>query len=422
MPHAERLRVGYVLKRYPRFSETFVVNEILAHERAGMAIEIFALGPVAETHFQDVIAEVRAPVRRLTDKQRNAAALWQLMQRGAAAFDGFWQALERDAGLPVDSVAQAVELALQVRAGGIGHLHAHFATSATTVARLAARLAGIGYSFTAHAKDIYCDYDEPQHLADKLRDAAVAFTVSDYNLEHLRSQFGSDAARVRRLYNGLALERFAYSEPSPRAAGILAVGRLVEKKGFRVLIEACRLLHERGRPVDCTLIGDGPLRAELQAQIVCNGLEGRVRLLGPRPQREVIAAMRAAAVLAVPCVVGEDGNRDGLPTVLLESMALGTPCISTAVTGIPELVRHGQTGLCVPEDDPLALADALAHTLGDAALRGRLARAARDLIERAFDIDRNAAEQRRCFELAARGAAASPTATAAVAQPMEAVG
>lgn len=390
-------KVGYVLKRYPRFSETFIVNEILAHEAAGQAVEIFALRPMEETHFQDRLGQVRAAVTRLPDKQENPEALWRLMGQAHQRLPGVWAALAEMHEDDGRDVAQAILLALECHKRGVTHLHAHFGTVATTVARLAARLAGIGYSFTAHAKDIYCDYAENVNLGRKLRDARRVVTVSDFNLAHLQDRFGPDAARVVRLYNGLDLRQFAFQPRPARAADIVAVGRLIEKKGFNILIEAVRLLRAEGTPVQCRIIGNGDDAAHLAAQIRSDGLEDLVELAGPRPQSEVVAMMREAAVLACPCVTGRDGNRDGLPTVLLEAMALGTPVISTDVTGIPELVRDGETGICVPEGDPQALAMGLARLLDDPQLGQRLAVAARAAIERDFDITANAARLRSFF-------------------------
>ena len=389
--------VGYVLKRYPRFSETFVVNEILAHEAAGQPIEIFALRPVIETHFQDILGRVQAPVTRVPDSFRDADLLWQLMREVGGQIPGAWDALARMDGVSGKDVAQAIHIALACRERGIVHLHAHFGTLATTVARLAAALAGIGYSFTAHAKDIFCEYDEPQDLERKLREAARAVTVSDYNLAYLRDRFGIAAQRLVRIYNGIDLDRFAWAPPQAHGRDILAVGRLVEKKGFNVLIEAVRLLRAQGCDVTCRIVGAGEEQANLAAQIAASGLGGAVELLGPRPQGEVIRLLRQASVLACPCVVGHDGNRDGLPTVLLEAMALGTPCVATDVTGIPELVRDGETGLCVPEGDPEALAAALSRMLDDSDLRLRVSRAGRALIEREFDLRVSAARLRAVF-------------------------
>ena len=389
-------KVGYVLKRYPRFSETFVVNEILAHEAAGQELEIFALRPVQETHFQDGIARVRAPVTRIPDKQRSPAVLWSLLARAEAVFPGA-TARSLATGAEAEDVTQALAVALECRSRGVGHLHAHFGTLATTVARIAAAVAGIGYSFTAHAKDIYHDYGKDVGLAAKMRDADAVVTVSEYNLAHLRSAHDAGAERALRVYNGLDLARFDWSAPAPQADEILAVGRLVEKKGFHILVEAMLILAERGLKPRCRIIGHGEEAPHLRDQIEGAGLADTVTLEGPRPQPDVVAAMRRAAVLACPCVVGRDGNRDGLPTVLLEAMALGTPCVASDVTGIPELLHDGETGLVAAAGDPLALADALQRVLGDADLRRRLSANGRARIERDFDIHRNAAELRAIF-------------------------
>ncbi|QCO56676.1 glycosyltransferase family 4 protein (plasmid) [Pseudorhodobacter turbinis] len=390
-------RIGYVLKRYPRYSETFVVTEILAHEAAGLNIDIFALRPVEEAHFQDMLGRVRAPVHRVPDSFRTPQALWSLICKARDRLPGGWAALQGFENAEGRDVAQAIFVALACHERGISHLHAHFGTVSTSVARLAARLAGITYSFTAHAKDIYHAYDTPVGLDAKLRDAATAVTVSDYNVAYLRDQFGGDADKVTRIYNGLDLDRFAWSAPAAPAGEILAVGRLVEKKGFDILIDAVAHLRAEGRAATCRIIGGGEAEAALRSRIAAAGLEGVIRLDGPRPQNEVIAALRGAAMLACPCVVGEDGNRDGLPTVLLEAMALGTPCVATDVTGIPELVRDGETGLCVAQNDAKALAAAMARLLDDPALGRDMSRAGRDLIEAEFDITRNAARLRDVF-------------------------
>lgn len=390
-------RIGYVLKRYPRYSETFVVTEILAHEAAGLEIDIFALRAVEETHFQDMLGRVRAPVHRVPDSFRTPHALWSLICQARDTLPGGWTALHDIEGADGRDVAQAIIVALGCHARGIGHLHAHFGTVSTSVARLAAKLAGITYSFTAHAKDIYHDYDEPVELDAKLRDAAAVVTVSDYNVAHLQDTFGADADKVVRIYNGLDLDRFSWTAPTAPQGEILAVGRLVEKKGFDVLIDAIGHLHAQGRATTCRIIGSGEAEPALRAQIASAGLGDVIRLDGPRPQVEVIAALRGASLLACPCVIGDDGNRDGLPTVLLEAMALGTPCVATDVTGIPELVRDGETGLCVAQNDPGALASAMGQLLDDAALGQRMSQAGRQLIEAEFDITRNAARMREVF-------------------------
>ncbi|MGH7455066.1 MAG: glycosyltransferase, partial [bacterium] len=201
---------------------------------------------------------------------------------------------------------------------------------------------------------------------------------------------------------GLHLQDFPYKAGQERPPRIVYVGRLIEKKGVNYLIDACEKLVSRGLQFECKIIGSGDLEVELRAQIDRLGLRERVQLIGLRPQKEVIRLMQSAAALAAPCVVAEDQNRDGLPTVLIEAMALGTPCVSTDVTGIPEVIVNGKTGLLVPQRNASELAAALELLLTDSSLRIRLAANARQLVEEKFDISRNAACMRKVFDTARR--------------------
>jgi glycosyltransferase involved in cell wall biosynthesis len=409
MPPGEPLRVGFVVKRYPRYSETFVVREILAHEQAGLAIDIFALRPSNDGHFQDLIARVRASVNylyfpaegiipeALSSATLTASYFWQALGEASQVIPDLWTTLGELRQEEARSIYQAARLACQVRTKGIQHLHAPFASEAATVARLGARLAGVPFSFTARAKDIFHETVQSDDLRRKLKDAAGVVTVSDYHLNYLRSTYGPLAAHVERIYNGLDLEEFPFRSPRDRPAVILAVGRLVEKKGFADLVEACALLLARGRAFTCRIIGHGVLKSDLRAQIERAGLKGKVELVGPRPQADIIREMHNAAVLAAPCIIGKDGDRDGLPNVIQEALALGTPVISTDVTGIPEVVRDGITGLQVLQRDPPALARAIERLLIDPDLRVRVATEGRRLIEAEFDIRRNTARRRDIF-------------------------
>lgn len=391
------MTIGYVVKRYPRYSETFIVNEILAHEAAGLDIRIYALLPPEDTHFQDIIARVRAPVTYLTSAVYKASEFWASLATSGARNPAVWPALADGVDATAREISQAVALADEIQRHGITHLHAHFATSATTVARLAAAMTGVGYSFTAHAKDIFHEATDFGDLRRKFDQAVAGITISRYNLDYLRRDLGIDPDRIRFIYNGLDLGAFPYRAPDPDAREVLAIGRLVEKKGFEYLIDACRLLADRGERVTCRIIGAGALEQSLRERIATLGLTSSVHLCGPLPQAEIKQALRDAALFVAPCVVGADGNRDGLPTVLLEAMALGTPCISTDVTGIPEIITDGDTGLLVGQADPQALGDALSRLLADPPLRARLAHNARRVIERDFDIRRNTARQRALF-------------------------
>ena len=390
-------KVGYVLKRYPRFSETFVVNEILAHEAAGLTIEIFALRPNTDTHFQHAIADVRAPINHLRYGGIKAETLWSELDAFAQEFPNKTNLLSAATGYPAVEVFQAILLARQIRARGIEHLHAHFGTTAASVARLASLLTNVPYTFTAHAKDIFHEQVNEEMLGRKIAAAAAVVTVSDFNVSDLSKRFPQSSDKIRRIYNGLPLERYPYSVPTNRPPKIVAVGRLVEKKGFSDLIDACEMLAEAAIDFECAIIGGGDLKDSLHSQIQQLKLAEHVTLAGPLPQQEVHKAVREASVCVAPCITATSGDRDGLPTVLLESMALGTPCLSTAVTGIPEIIRHEKTGLLVPEREPAELALAIQRLLDDLPLRVRLSAAARDLFERDFSIEVNTAQMRNVF-------------------------
>lgn len=385
-------KIGYVLKMYPRFSETFVVTEILAREAAGAELEIFSLRAPADPYFHDSLSRVRAPVCYIP-RIRRAPELWDRLRTAEAVLGGLPPGstdLLLAAG--AEDAGQALEIAVQAHRRGITHLHAHFASVATTVARLAAQLAGITYSFTAHAKDLFhADVDDDDVRA-KVADAHHVVTISKYNVDHLL-RLGVDGDRVHLVYNGLDLQTFAevpHREPDRQHLQIVAVGRLIEKKGLEYLIEAAHLLHTSGHPVQVDIVGTGERAGALAERITSLGLDDVVHLRGPLPQARVREVVADADVLAAPCVVGSDGNTDGLPTVVLEAMALGTPCVTTDVTGLVEVIDHERTGLLVPQHDAVALARALQRIGTDTDLASRLRREARNVIETTFDATRQA--------------------------------
>lgn len=394
------MRVAYIVKRYPRYSETFIVNEILAHEQAGAHVFIFALLPPQDTHFQDIISKVRAPIKYLSPKAERASAFWEVQKKVAQLFPEYWQVLGQFPHASAREILQSLELSLYVVKKKIDHLHAHFATTSTTVAQITSAITGITFTFTAHAKDIFHEDNDFVALKGKFYDAACAITVSDFNTRYLKDDLGISPSEFVRIYNGLDLNQFHYHEPVERAPLICAVGRLVEKKGFSYLLEACRILKTQQVDFRCELIGQGEEEEVLQALVSELDIADVVTMRGSLPQNEVKEYLKQSAVFAAPCVVGEDGNRDGLPTVLLESMALGTPCVSTDVTGIPEVIIDEQTGLMVEQNNSVSLANALKRLLTNGGLRVTLASNARRLIEEHFDIVANTREIRGCFSKA----------------------
>lgn len=381
--------IGYVLKMYPRFSETFIVSEILAREAAGERIVIFSLRPPVDPRFHPELARVEAPVVYV-DRPSSSSRLWAQLAKASqdpVLENGVAAHLAELCRHSHDEAVQAISLAAAARARGVTHLHAHFASVATSVARLSGRLAGLPYSFTAHAKDLFHQDVDPLALERMLRDAHHAVTISRHNLDFLRSRFSHATERLHLVHNGLELDRFPYVERRKQAGPrrLLAVGRLVEKKGFGLLLQAVARLHDE-LDLRVDIVGDGPLRPALERQIEELGLAGITHLRGPMPQQDVAALMGSHDALVAPFVVGSDGNADGLPTVLLEAMARGLPCVAADVTGVGEVVRAGETGWLVPTGDVTALTEAVRDVLScDVARVTRVTRQARSLVESTFE-------------------------------------
>jgi glycosyltransferase involved in cell wall biosynthesis len=293
----------------------------------------------------------------------------------------------------------------------VTHLHAHFLHTPASVARYAATMRASTWSCSAHAKDIWTTPDWEKR--EKLADGAWTATCTRANAEHLRAVGGADA-RVELVYHGIDAKRFAapgdaVSRP-PRdgrdpaqPAEILAVGRAVDKKGFDDLLAALARL-DAAIAWRFTHIGDGPLAPALGRLAGRLGIDGRVRFLGPRAHDDVLAAYRAADLFVLPCRISDDGDRDGLPNVLMEAQSQGLACVSTPVSGIPELIDDGVTGLLVPPRDPARLAGAIARLVADPARRARLGDAGRDRVLAHFSLDAGVDRlaQRLAAALAAR--------------------
>ncbi|WP_226963562.1 glycosyltransferase [Nostocoides sp. F2B08] len=414
-------RTGYVVKVYPRFSETFVVTEVLAREAAGDDLTIFGLRPTTDARFHPELAMVRAPVvhltkpTKLTDGWAGLASAQEQLPDFAERFASILPYLAR---IDATDALQGIDLAIAARRRGIEHLHAHFASVAARVAYVASVLADITFSVTTHAKDIFHADVDADLLGEVLGAASTVVAISEYNQGFLEGQYPEVTERIRLVRNGIDVERFTYSAPTPvgDTLRVAAVGRLVEKKGFDVLVDAAALARDRGLSLEVRIAGDGELREDLEAQITAAGLEGTVTLLGPRGQDEIRDLLRWADVLVAPCVVGRDGNADGLPTVLLEAMAMGVPCVSTAVTGIPEAIHPASpegpaTGLLLPPGDVEAVAAAMEDAARPDFPRTEIARSARALIETEFD---SRVQARRLADVTAPSARPAPQPTGAV--------
>jgi glycosyltransferase involved in cell wall biosynthesis len=359
------LRVAYVVKRFPRLSQTFVLNEIAELVRQGVDVTVVARQSPAE---------------------------------GERLPDGF-------PAVPVVYLDRPeTDVLSELREAAIEHLHAHFATwAAATARRLAAEL-GVTYSFTAHAHDIYHRDVDRASLAATIEGAAFVVTVSEANRRYLDALLEAEgrSGRVLRLYNGVDLTRLRPSGRPPVAGRIVSVGRMVPKKGLTYLVEACRQLKSAGRAFECVIVGDGEERESLERQIMEANLHREVVLAGARSHQETLDLLRSAVTCTLPCIVAPDGDRDGLPTVLLEALALGVPVVSTTVSGVPEIVEDGVSGLLAPPGDAAALAAALDRVLSSAPLRARLVAGGAARAENDFALRKNVGSLRGLFQEAVR--------------------
>jgi glycosyltransferase involved in cell wall biosynthesis len=400
-------RLGYLLKRFPRLSETFVLGEILGQEALGRELVVYSRRTPEDEPRHPELARLRAEVLHVPSS--NDLDPFGLLLDGAARDEASLERLGallarlRPLGVPRLSklVAEALWLLADTRARGVEHLHAHFATESAIVAHLAHGLGGPSYSITAHAKDIYCDDVDPRLLDELFAHSAFTVTVCEANVAHLERRLGAAArARVRHLYNGIDRAAFEGLARRPVPGRILSIGRFVAKKGFDTLLAALAVLDRRGVPFTCEIVGDGEDRAELADTLTHLRLDRRVRLLGPLPADRVRERLAEASVFALPCRVAPDGNRDALPTVLLEAQAARVPLVSCPVGGVAEILDHGRAGVLVPENDAEALADAMARVLLDPGAHAGLVERGAALGRVEFDRARQAQRLSEWFDAA----------------------
>ncbi len=436
--------IAYLLKAFARTSETFITNEIFLLEALGLGLQIYSLKKLEDQKLHGNARGIHSEVRYLPEAEslgeaRFLAWLRQTLPRFAGAHARLF--LKRPLaylGTLAESLAMCVAYReegrwwprkvffkefLQAgwvaedmvgRAPHIRHIHAHFCHGATTVAMFAARMSGRGFSFTAHAKDIYLEELNPGNLLQrKLRRARFSVTCTGANHQHLLANTrktdtlrrrivasclhvcGRASAQLHTIYHGLDLSLFTPGEKagtSRRTAPplILSVGRIVKKKGFTDLVEACRILRERGYRFECRIVGgEGDGSESVRERIARHQLEDVVKLCPPVTQEELKQIYCDAALFALPCKVMDNGDRDGIPNVLVEAMAMRLPVVSTNISGIPELVKHERNGLLVEQKQPEQFAAAIARMLDDSAFAGRLGSAARDTVLESFDARRN---------------------------------
>ena len=396
MNAAEIPVLGIILKGYPRISETFISNEILMLEKLGFSLHLFSMRQPRESFSHDSVKRIKAPVDYLPEKlllnlprflYHNILLVRKNPHAYAVALKTAWRRFLRTHKLAtIKHLLQAGYLVKHLLPGRkIVHFHAHFAHSPASVAMFASQLSGIPFGFTAHAKDIYTS--DPRQLREKIDSARFVVTCTEYNRNHLIKISKESATPIRRIYHGTDLSLFSENkseQPEP-PYHILTVARLTAKKGLPTVFKALQILTDRGIQLHYTLIGDGDQRKKILSLIKKLKLGSITRWLGTQPHEVVIEHYRQADLFVLGCEVAPNGDRDGIPNVLLESMAIGVPVVATQVSAIPELVDNGYTGLLVPPGSPHQMADAIHRLLTEKKLRYNVIKAGRTHVLQNFD-------------------------------------
>lgn len=418
-------KIAYILKGFPRLSESFIANEVKLLSRMGLNLELFSIKTgdalveidnLPTPHYLPSVSSVSAInifswLKGNFASFRSAQAFWLTTAPrryvttlifalvSARRYRGAAKGVIKKSFIKEFLFASYIARQIQ-EDGNIVHLHAHFCHDATTVSWMVSKLTQIPFSFTAHAKDIYQAKLNPGNLLDrKLEAAQFAVTCTQANVDHLRRKT-SAPDRVHGIYHGLDTELFVpgSNELVGEFPVILSVGRMVEKKGFAYLIEACRILKSRKIKFALRIIGEEGDQTDLiKEKITEYALQDSVEICAPMGQRELALLYRQANVFVLPCIIVSDGDRDGIPNVMAEAMASGLPIIATPISGIPEIVVHGQNGLLVNPEDANSIADALEELFNRPQLREALGSAAREKILQVFDADETHLHLKKLF-------------------------
>jgi colanic acid/amylovoran biosynthesis glycosyltransferase len=406
------LTVAYVMSRFPKVTETFILREVLALEAQGHRVELYPLvrqrEPVVHPEAAPLVERAHyLPFLSLAILRSN---WWYLRRRPAVYLGTLWSVLRGTWPSPnfvvgaIGIFPKVVHASRAMVAEGVQHVHCHFATHPAVAGYVVSRLTGLPFSFTAHGSDLHVDR---RMLAEKVDEAAFVVPVSGFNAQVIVEECG-EAVRPKLavVHCGVDSELFR-RRPSRQRPGpftVVCVGTLHEVKGQGYLVDACRHLVDAGVDVRAVLVGTGPDEAALRAQAARLGLADRFELVGGRTQAQVIELLQHADVLVAPSVPTRQGKREGIPVVLMEAMSCGVPVVASDLSGIPELVEDGVSGLLVPPRDAVALAVALRSLHDDPGLASRLGDGGREKVRRDFDVHASAAHLASLF-------GATPTAT-----------
>ncbi|MFC2023132.1 glycosyltransferase family 4 protein [Chloroflexota bacterium] len=399
--------VAYVLQSFPLLTETFVYREVWGLERRGLQVATFAtwkpdiktLSQEAKHLLENTTYVFPISWTRLIRAHLNSLGRHPLKYVGTliSVLTPRGESL-RNRRRTFFHFCEAVYLAEEMRDQQIKHIHAHFCINAATIALVASRLLDISFSFTAH--NIL--FTDRVILKEKIRAASFVVAISHFTREFLMRLVCDDPVghKIHVVHCGISPDAFAPLDPKPAndIPTLLFVGQLCERKGASVLVEACKILVERGVHFRCVIVGEGPQKALVEDLVEQNALQEEIELAGTVFQERIQAYFQRADVFVLPCLTAGNGDVDGVPVSLMEAMAVEVAAVSTRVSGIPELIEDGVSGLLVPEQDPLALADALQRALEDDELRSRLGENGRRKIVQEFNIDISAGQLATLFE------------------------
>jgi colanic acid/amylovoran biosynthesis glycosyltransferase len=383
---------AYLFERFPSFGQTFCYREVAELYRQGITPPIFSIRNPKDEPAQDWDARIVERVHYLPEEKELLDDVGRASKKGRLTSEIIAALDEWGRRTDFLRLYQAVYVGLRLQQAGISHVHAHFAGMAARTAFWIAKFFPVTFSFTAHANDIFAPKKFEIGLDKLIATARLIITETDFAEKFLRERFPERADRVHRIYNGLNLAEFGHANFSSDPPLIVAIGRLIVKKGFANLIRACALLVDRGKSFRCEIFGDGPLENQLRAQIEELGLQEFVQLPGPKPQHELRARLADASVFVLPSVPEPQGGMDNLPTVIMEAMATGLPVVSTRIGGIPEMVIDNQTGFLVQPEDAVALAGTIEEVTNERSLGRKLGQAGYERAQKLFSIEKNVRE------------------------------
>lgn len=399
---------AYILLRFPNFTETFVAEEIRRVQRLGGKVQLYSLLPPKEGPTHAVSIELQSKVRYVPGLF--AASLWWAQTYFLLKAPRKYVRLLRNLlGQPASHSSiilrrlvvfvKSIWLAKELEKSQVKIIHTHFAWLSGAAAMVVSQMLNLPYSITTHAFDIYSSRNDLFRLTTTNANRLV--TISEFNKRAMLDLNKSlSAEKIDVIHCGIDLENFHIvgKKQENEVIQITSVGSLIEKKGHEFLIRACGALNAQGMSFQCVIVGAGALEPSLRALIGQLGLEDVVVLAGHQTQAWVKDRLSQTDVFVLACTVTDDGDRDGIPVSMMEALAMGVPVISTPVTGIPELIRHEETGLLVPERDVNCLAAAIKRLAQDAVLRETLARQGRIKVEKEYDIQKNASRLLDLFQ------------------------